>query len=640
MPQTIQIVPKYNHSHVETIINDNSLVSGQSSSVVSDNLLDYICVFLSGEGVDNKFVTKENRSEFVSMFGDSNYKKYGQPIMNALALLDAGRARVHCMRVMPEDAAYANSVLSVYYKADIPNKKFLIKFGAKSLNGIVNKKTFFSTAPTVALDGALTGGEHVTAEGYTQKPIMGVIAAGRGAYGNQLRWRNASNAAYEKDYGYKIYTFETLSAKSGLTKIAAYVGSITPIASVDKTIFINDLLDDVTPGVNPTELQIFEDNMDDLYAAYVEFLNDVMDANVGLTIAIPTIEKFDPFFGLLTGTTVADPYLTVSATPFALNNVTGNVLAGGTEGAFDAVSPEAYETAVVAAYTKAFDGTYDKTVLSSRRIPAVVLLDANYPYAVKEKLIALALLRDDAMLYIDAGIIPSLSTAVLDSLEDEYDFDTNKLSKEIQHYYVKESTTKKKVPVTTTYYLASKITNHILENGIHVPFVKNYAVLSGHVKNSLTPSIELHESDLKERLDTMRFNFYECIAEDTFQRASQSTSQSETSDLLEENNMRTLFLLKRELETLANSNGYNFTSNEDRKTFQRVATSKFATWIGVRVASLEIKYESNVWESERMIVHCYASVTFRAMSKQTIVEIDINKRTAGEATTTSGVISY
>ena len=112
------------------------------------------------------------------------------------------------------------------------------------------------------------------------------------------------------------------------------------------------------------------------------------------------------------------------------------------------------------------------------------------------------------------------------------------------------------------------------------------------------------------------------------------------SHLLEENNMRTLFLLKRELETLVNSNGYNFTSNEDRKTFQRVATSKFATWIGVRVASLEIKYESNVWESERMIVHCYASVTFRAMSKQTIVEIDINKRTAGEATTTSGVISY
>ena len=79
MPQSVQIVPTYHYPYVHTVINDNSqqsndVVVNQQSPVVS-----YAFPFTSSKGIDNVFVKKTSLAGCKQTFGESNYKKYGQP---------------------------------------------------------------------------------------------------------------------------------------------------------------------------------------------------------------------------------------------------------------------------------------------------------------------------------------------------------------------------------------------------------------------------------------------------------------------------------------------------------------------------------------------------------------------------------
>ena len=177
-----------------------------------------------------------------------------------------------------------------------------------------------------------------------------------------------------------------------------------------------------------------------------------------------------------------------------------------------------------------------------------------------------------------------------------------------------------------TYFIAENIVEHFDENGIQVPFVKAYAQLTNHVRNSLVPSVEVFESDLKEVLYENRFNYFESIGENVFQRSVQNTAQLINSDLLEESNMHVLYELKRIVENDAFLNTYNFTSKDDRARFQQKEEAKFANWVGSKLQSFAIRFDVNDWEGERSILHCYIDIQFRNITKRTIIEIDVNKR--------------
>ena len=132
--------------------------------------------------------------------------------------------------------------------------------------------------------------------------------------------------------------------------------------------------------------------------------------------------------------------------------------------------------------------------------------------------------------------------------------------------------------------------------------------------------------DLKEWLYVNRFNYFEAIGENQFQRACQNTAQPANSDLMEENNMAVLFEMKHILEIDARENLYNFANAEDRKRFTEYEEAKFAPWVGRKLYSFAINFDMNEWEGERSILHCYVAVQFRTLNKRTIIEIDVNKR--------------
>ena len=181
MAQTTQIVPKYSFPYVETVINDYTLVQDTAVASTVDSSIKQVYAVTASKGIDNVWVRKSSRESAVKTFGESNFKKFGQPLMQALQVADQENSQVWMMRVMPENAAYANGIVSAYYKADTAedvadahNRKFRIKLTSKSVENATTNAELASKA--LEADGATTTVDGVTAyrdaEGFTPLPSM------------------------------------------------------------------------------------------------------------------------------------------------------------------------------------------------------------------------------------------------------------------------------------------------------------------------------------------------------------------------------------------------------------------------------------------------------------------------------------
>lgn len=677
MANTTQIVPKYSFPYVETVINNNSVVDETETAEVTNVVKrSFIAVFAGPKGPDNKLINIEDLKSFNDTFGYSNYKLYGQPLMMPEAILGNANTNVWCMRIMPSDALYSNSVLSLWYKADPDAKAFRIKFTTKSLSAVAEDGTIdpdlveqLANRDSIielgkSLDGAALDGVYTDDEGYVQVPLAVFTAAGRGKYGNDLRWRVTLNQDYEKEYGIKLYQFEVIDTSEASALVGNYIGSLVSSTKYKEASLINDVIEDSDEDNIPAMIHVFEENMEELYAAYVEFCNEMLETDPTLDIEIPEIDQFDPLFGKeianakvrvtpsqpfikftneLTDdidTTAAD-YVEADYTAtdtIILNDVTGNILENGSDGSIDSsIDSSERQATINQLYIDAFSGKLDKLIMSPRRIPAAILFDAGFDMAVKVALTRLALYRNDCAVMLDCGIMESLTLSdiekletnfsAIDALADEFDpFNKWLISVNLHHYITKESSTGKRVKVTITHFLASEIPAHWNSNGYHVPFVFTSAVLDGHIKNSLHPSVEAHENDLKQMLYSSRFNYFEATGENVFERGTQITFDDVNSDLLDENNVHTLMILKRSIEDDARDQHSNFTSPTIRADFEEFIKTKYAPIIGTQVKTLGIKYTQNEFEFERSLVHLYLDITFRQLNKGTIVELNVNKR--------------
>lgn len=644
MPQATQIVPKYLHSHVETYINDYTKFDDSASTPV-DNNNKFICVFRSGKGPDNVLLKKDDLSDFIATYGNSNFAKYGQPLMMPIAMLTSGSATVYSMRVMPDDAFAANSILLMQYRFDEESKKMVIRYRTKYIDkeamasiGSSGYKTAKAFKKQLELAAQAEVKESITDETdgteWKQLPIATFRMAGRGVYGNNYRWRIARNFEYENDYGIMMYTFECINASGSASTEASYVGAIVSSSQYRNITLINDILDDEEKGAVMMDVDVLEEYVNEAYdefKVFLETLDDVPEEQ------IPTNDTWDPFFGYQCNSSTKHPNMEVigeatNTEDIGVDRAQGIALMGGDDGAFGSENPTDVFNATNECYVQAFSGEYDSVILSSRRSPCDAILDANYnadaehsQFDVKGTLYNMALARNDALLYLDAGT--ETTKAHIDDMIAEYArFSSRNAVKEFQHYTVKDPGTMKKCEVTVTYFYAQKLPGHYQNYGSWVPFVKARCELTGHIKNSLEPAVDDLEMELKEKLYVNRFNYFETIDENVYQRAAQNTAQMDNSDLMEENNMNTLFALKKQLERDCWNSLYDFTSVEDRARFSESEQAKFASWIGSRVDTLSIVFDANAWEMERSIVHCYVSVQFRNMMKRVIIEIDVNKR--------------
>ena len=378
---------------------------------------------------------------------------------------------------------------------------------------------------------------------------------------------------------------------------------------------------------------------------------------------LPDLDGFDPIFGLAVGSstrkhpfiklvqkltdtvdTKADDYDAADYTQtdiVSFDDVRGVRLYGGTDGYFEhprttkVVNNKNHEEDHVwtleeeyaDAYSKAWSGSLDKRILTAKRIDADAIFDANYPFTTKCEIAKLTIARDDAIFYMDTGIYTSFGYNELSSMIKAYSQFSNRLiSKNAHHYYTRDPITKKRIPVTITYFLANQFWRHVVNNGAYIPFVKDNCQLAGHIRNSLHPTVEDYELELKNTLNANRFNYFETVEDNVYQRATQNTSQSMDSDLLEESNVHLLYKAKRIIEKDIQSRLYNFNEPDVRTRFTNYENAKFADWNSQYVKSLTISFKANAWETKHSILHCYVTIVYRSIFKRATVEIDINRR--------------
>lgn len=730
MPQTTQIIPKWTFPHIETYFNDYTFLPDDEVPATDDTYVKECLAVRAGRGIDNTWVKKSSRESAVKTFGESNFKLYGQPLMQALNVADQEDTSMWMLRIMPENATYANRIVTASYKIDpetTADNAADVTVDAEEVNPMDRyfriKLTSTYKAAEHDEDTGVTIGGIVTAkdlaneainqsteaddEGYTPVPIMTLRSSGRGKYGDDFSLRITASPVYEKEFGIKIYDFEVLNCTSGLTKEADYFGA--PVTSAkyyqDGVTLINDVLDDYEPGITPIDIRIDEDNIETIYNEYIKFAKQIhedllvwydrkleeysipeeiwngtqaateeqlaqidelnaMEARILATSndELPDLDGFDVFFGQKVNSTEMLPNVkiittltsdidttaeTYNAADYTADEVVdftstiGLELRGGDDGYFAVpryVQEPNFRGVLVTrqwtleeeydyCYKRAFNGTYDKRILSRNRMSLNAIFDANYSYDVKLTLYDLVTLREECRLHLDTGIIDTLSADVVASLKQRYGIFNDKLvSVDIHNYKVRDTASGKKCVVTISYFMAMQYANHINAGLFYRPLAKGFCQLSGHIRDSLLPVIDDYEKELKEELNVARLNYWEPVEDNVYQRAVQNTTQVAVSDCLEENNVTIAYTLKRLIENDANEQIYNWGDDEVRATFVATEEARYANWEGTYVQAFEIYFKTSKYEFDHQIMHLYLATTFRPLNKIIITEIDLNRR--------------
>lgn len=246
-------------------------------------------------------------------------------------------------------------------------------------------------------------------------------------------------------------------------------------------------------------------------------------------------------------------------------------------------------------------------------------------------------------LYLDCGLIGIKTVETSSELMDLFAMFDGRIegrdvSVDLGSYDIYDPYTGKRISVTADYFIAINLVPHIMSRGLNKPFTYKYATLralqrdsqanqvNAMIRDSFRPDIDIIDWDVKEALFKGRYNYYLSSNEGrVVQRACQNTRQLDASQLLEENNCRVLNTLKKGLEEACRGYLYEWNTPTARKGYTDSQMAIYRPWIGTMVEDINIYFDADEWEQERMIMHCYCDVAFRDIVKRVILEININR---------------
>lgn len=629
MPVVGQIQPNYLQPHAASIVNDNTEFTDTAAPIV-DNSLKSFYVITSGRGRDNVFLTHENEFDWLKEYGTPNLDLYGQAGYQAVASLHTNYCKVKTMRLMPLDAKYSNALVAIKHKtvdvkgeptdpedpetAPVVGKKLQVKFVSSYQDDATDTATLLTALEALRTDTP-------DKDGWETVPLMTTWSLGRGVYGDEYRLRATQSKQLDRENDYKNVKFDVLGTSDGLKSLEFFEGAINPEAIENKrSIYAEDILNDTIEGskhlnvfIDPTTQKI----MLDLYlSTFEEDKKPEID-----------VKEFDIFgFKNKLGISLPNVEIISDDTSVALDGVQGIILSGGSDGSLDPkIDATTRQESIDELLVKAFKGEINKSILSRRRVPADFILDANYSAEPKKALSDLIVKRNDCLGYLDAGII-STTTEAINWAEENENLSPWQISKNCQHFKIRDPFTYKIIPMTVSYYLAKALPEHYMLKGKFIPFAGPNVRLDGIIRDSLLPVVDADDKDIKEELYTKRVNYFETISETVYQRGCQGTAQLKWSDLSEEHNVAELLDIKRTIENYAADRIYDFAEVEDRNRFTEDGKRLFSNRIGTRVRTLDIYFDATPWEEERSILHCYIAIIFKSIAKRITVEIDINKR--------------
>ena len=168
---------------------------------------------------------------------------------------------------------------------------------------------------------------------------------------------------------------------------------------------------------------------------------------------------------------------------------------------------------------------------------------------------------------------------------------------------------------------------HCKNETINVPFTGNYTTIAPTEYVSVFPDIDANNWEERNRVWGHSANIWLPDSNGYLKRASQRTFYNEeTSDLVQESNMRTLsqlcYLLKNKIE------GYLYSYSDDSvlKTLKTECDTMFANWVGSLVDELDIQFERGLNTDGGDIVICRVKVVFRGLILRVPIIVDVQRR--------------
>lgn len=620
------VVLLYEHPHIAVYVEDNTGYA--ETFLAEEEPVRLLQAGLFGQGRDNKLVYCDSLDQFKNEFGTPNFKLYGQAGYNVARALGTGYAGAYVLRVMPEDATFANVIVTVRYKVvtDVDgNKSLSLQYASQTIEGATSKKDIDMKIQELAQSDP-------DDEGYYTRPILAVYASGRGTYGNSLRFRIADVTNYENPFEeakYREYRLDVLAMEETLVRKEYAYGSFDQDlfdTYSKESLYLEDLVDDEENGLGKVRINIVDD-----------VLNEILD--VYNTQVLPeeaqkeTLKNFDIIYGR-TMTGEENPYITieqlVTGTSFTVES-DGLPLFNGTEGSLDMAAPNRDEV-IEDLLVKAYAGELDKAVLSTFTTPADFMLDANFPEAVKKQMAALAMRREyDCTCYLDCGMIDTVDEIIY-WLKHMSDISHPNVIKELHHYNYRDfEYTGKAIPVTTTFFLAGLIPTHFKTVGLGVPMACTAARLTEAVKGSFLPVIDPDDNDIKKVLYQYRGNYYESVKYNVFQRGTANNTQKAVTDRMDEFNNYIVNLAVRLAKTQMYGHIYNFAEPEDRARYQTQTNRIFADELGKFVRSCTIEYEMSKDDEKKNILRLKVRIVFKTVVKRGIIEIYLDPRVTDSA---------
>lgn len=403
---------------------------------------------------------------FKKIYGDPNFTKHGQPLLQAQRLINSG-ARILAKRIVAPDSTLANIIVlakvttnsSQKTDADgnplymtpegeetttpdgnepITIKKCHIEYELRTIEG--NKNDIEDLK-----DSALALADYEGKSDAEEKiyPICLVTDNGRGVSSKKFKITSNGSGSRNKDYLSYVFSVIENSTVTESTLFTLNPNISTATSNLSLSSVAQTYLDQV-------KVFSFDDVM-------IDFISSIKEST-----GIEDIDNVDILFGKTKKGVAIDAF--EIAGDVDLSIPVGIPLKSGTNGSFGNFplkSPD-YTTALV----EAFNGTYTQDIFDVDNILLDAVLDANYPPDVKKAIEALAEFREDFFFFRDLGT--SLYSADDIIAESENVSKSRYIGMYANFYDVIDEYSKKQITVTTCYTLAKYLPKHFA-NGRNLP---------------------------------------------------------------------------------------------------------------------------------------------------------------------------
>jgi hypothetical protein len=595
-------MPEYLHPSVHSRIIDNSFVFQTAAGTT--------VLFACGKatkGPDNKLTRLTSVGEAKFIFGEPDMAETGQTLYNVYNWLSAG-GEVYFIRVLPEDAQFANALISIGLDTNGSVKTVVPKLstiaGASSIEAM---QTILGASPTV--DGTTTF-----------YPVGALVPYGRGKAYDGLGFRITPMDSLDATYDFRTYTFE-IAAKNSLGADVIIDGPYTvafePTAR-DKnreSLYYANVVNKYSKFFRVLDRKDFFDEIR-------EFINPSLEVN-------PL--HIDIFFGqerngvsVAQGIHQAVKFATSLSAGLAENQVTlasaadlksVSHITGGTDGTWTGGNSED------ALLVKAYKGEIDNSATDKKQYLFDVMLDGNNSDPVKNAMSDMAFaIRGDCVALVDCGFQANVAQTVA-KREGALGMSSFTTAIYAQDFVVYDEYTGQNIKVTLPYFLAKKIPPNDDQFGVQYSFSgPRRGVLSGFDAVNFFPNEMEKETLYKKQInyvekDPKRINI-----------GTQLTSQTVNSALSNLNNVRALLRIKRDVEAMVDEYRDEFNDTLTHEAMSYNLNSYLKKWETNRTCkSINGSVYASDYDRQQKIVRVKVEMVFTGLIERIFADFIINR---------------